>query len=143
MQAVVPSNVPIGMDSTLNEQLAEAWKDMGERMHQLAKMSNGNDYDENLSPDDVMANLNAVPTAREKKSEKWGRIRQTFSNTLEVISTVGGMVADAASYVSPMVSLKRSARLTQDRCSPQPTNATTLSTLSSTRTRATKAYLKR
>lgn len=98
--AVVPRSVPVGADADINKQLAEVWGDMEQRMAKLAQMSQGKDYDKNLKPRDVMANLDAVRSARLKKSEKWGNIRKTISNTLDVIANVGGMVADAASQVS-------------------------------------------
>lgn len=100
MQAVVPGNVPVGKDPVINKQLAEAWKDMGECMSQLAKMSNGKNYDENLTPSDVMENLNAIQNPRKQTSAQWKKIKNGFNNTLTMIGIVGGMVADAASQVS-------------------------------------------
>ncbi|KAJ5804859.1 hypothetical protein N7474_010746 [Penicillium riverlandense] len=97
--AVVPRSVPAGADAEINKQLAAIWGNMEQRMAKLAKMSQGKDYDKNLKPEDVMKNLDAVRSARLKNSEKWGTIRQTVSNTLDVITNVGGMVADAASQV--------------------------------------------
>lgn len=97
--AVVPRSVPAGADADINKQLAAVWGDMEKRMAKLAEMSQGESYDKSLKPEDVMANLDAVRSARLKNSEKWGTIRQTVSNTLDVIANVGGMVADAASQV--------------------------------------------
>lgn len=100
MQVVVPGNVPVGTDPVINKELAEAWKDMGERMSQLAKMSNGKNYDENLKPGDVMENLNAIQNPRKQTPAQWKKIKNGFNNTLTMIGIVGGMVADAASQVS-------------------------------------------
>jgi hypothetical protein len=100
MLAVVPRSVPAGADADINEQLAAVWGDMEERVAKLAEKSQGKNYDKSLKPEDVMANLDAVRSARLKKSEKWKTIRKTVSDTLDVIANVGGMVADAASQVS-------------------------------------------
>ncbi|KAL2867422.1 uncharacterized protein BJX67DRAFT_381124 [Aspergillus lucknowensis] len=90
---------PDGLDPNVNPELAEAWKRMNEAMRKLAAASQGVAYDPSLSSDNVMQNLNAVQAARQMQAEKWGKIKQIFGNTLQVISMVGGMVADAASQV--------------------------------------------
>lgn len=100
MAVVVSGNaVPFGTDNTLNKEIAEIWKDMEERMDQLAKMSPGEDYDKNLKSENVLEKLNAVQSGHKKKSEKWARLKNTFNHTLTVISNVGGMIADATSQV--------------------------------------------
>jgi hypothetical protein len=101
--AEIPRSVPTGANAEVNAELAKAWGDMQNRMYELAKMSQGKKYDENLQPQNVLENLDSIRSARLKKSEKWGKIRQTVSNTLDVIANVGGMVADAASQVSTMI----------------------------------------
>lgn len=102
MQAMVPGDgdVPVGTDVGMNKELVEAWKDMEERMNELAKLSNGKNYDKNLKPDDVLANLDAIRNPHKRKSPTWRKIKEGFNNTLTVIAKVGGMVADAASQVS-------------------------------------------
>ena len=104
MAVVVSDNaVPFGTDDPLNRELAETWKDMADR---IAEMSQGRVYDENLKVDNVLENLNAVQSGHQKKSEKWGSLKNTFSNALTVISNVGGMIAEATSQVSSMNSKK-------------------------------------
>jgi hypothetical protein len=96
---VSPSEAPVGADPEMNEQLAEAWKNMQDRVRKLAEMSQGQDYQENIQQADVMANLEAIQKGREK-SPKTQRVKQIFNDTLTVIGKVGGIVADAASQVN-------------------------------------------
>ena len=105
--AVVPRSVPAGVDADINAALAKVWGDMEQRMFELAKMSQGKDYDRNLKPENVLENLDTVQSSRLKKSEKWATIRKGVSDTLDIISNVGGMVADAASQVRAMSSWRK------------------------------------
>jgi glucuronate isomerase len=99
MAEVSSNEAPTGSDSEMNKQLAEAWKNMQDRVRKLAEMSQGQDYLENIQQADVMANLKAIQKGREK-SPKTQRINQIFNDTLTVIGKVGGIVADAASQVN-------------------------------------------
>jgi len=140
MAVVVSGNaVPFGTDNTLNKQIAEIWKEMEERIDQLAKMSPGEYYDKNLKSENVLQKLNAVQSGH----KKWEKLKNTFNHTLTVIANVGGMIADATSQVRSMIHKRKNARLIHCRCSPRPGNATMPSTLLSMRTRATKAYTTR
>jgi hypothetical protein len=91
----------------MNEELAKTWKEFGERMDELAKVSNGKDIDLNLKPNDVLGSLDAIQNPRKRKSPKWVKIKEGFNNTLTIIEKVGGMVADAASQVSFSTPLPR------------------------------------
>lgn len=99
MQDLVPSKIPAGADPAANAELAEVWERMGQKMQQLANRCKDADFDNNLSPEDVIRNLDAVQEAAKEKDAKWGRIRQIFNTTLDAVSKVGGMVASAASNV--------------------------------------------
>lgn len=109
MSDLVPSTIPEGADPAANAELAKVWKIMGEKMQQLANKSETG-YDENLSPQDVIRNLNAVQAAADEKDAKWGRIRQIFNTTLDAVSKVGGLVASAASNVS-LIDVSQKKRL--------------------------------
>lgn len=144
MQDLVPSKTPAGVDQAADAELAKVWKVMGQKMQQLANRSKTG-YDENLSPEDVITNLNAVQAAAKEKEEKWGRIRQIFNTTLDAVSKVGGVVASAASNVSliDVSHTRKTLWLTQDRSLHRQASATMPSTSSSSRTRATKACSRR
>ena len=92
------TQVPVGTDAAANVRLAEAWRDMENRVKELAKLSYGKGYDPNIQPDDVMANLDAIQN-RKNKSNISQTVKDTFNNTLTAVAKVGGMVADAASQV--------------------------------------------
>lgn len=94
------TQVPGGTDAAANARLAEAWRDMENRVKELAKLSYGKDYDPDIQPSDVMANLVAIQS-RKKKSHISQTVKDTFNNTLTAVAKVGGMVADAASQVQP------------------------------------------
>lgn len=100
MALVAGDSIPRGVNDELNKQLEEVWVVMGQRIKKLADLSPGMKYDENLKQEQVMANLERIQTGRRKKSEKWAKLKETFDHTLTAISTVGCMVADAASQVS-------------------------------------------
>ncbi|KAJ6105469.1 hypothetical protein N7512_008986 [Penicillium capsulatum] len=97
MEVAAPSNVPTGADAEANKELASAWRDMEEKMHELASLSHGKNYDENLTADNVRENLQAIQNR--KKSEKMDKVKRVFNDSLQVIGVVGGMVAEAASQV--------------------------------------------
>lgn len=106
MAVVAADAIPRGVNEELNKQLEEVWLDMGQRIKKLADLSPGMEYDENLKQEHVMANLERIQTGRRRKSGKWAKLKETFNHTLTAISTVGGMVADAASQVSCHISFR-------------------------------------
>lgn len=98
---VSPDQAPVGADAEWNKQLAEVWKEVAERVQELAKLSNGTGYDKDIRPEQVMANLERVQAKTKKNANStWSKVKNSVSNTLTVISKVGGMAADAASQVS-------------------------------------------
>lgn len=99
MVAAAPDAIPRGVNEELNKQLAEVWLDMGQQIKNLAGLSPGMKYDENLKPEQVQANLERIHNGRRKKSEKWAKLKKTFDHTLTAIATIGGLVAEAASQV--------------------------------------------
>lgn len=117
--------VPAGTDAAANAELAKAWKEMENRVQELAKMSHGKDYDPNLQPSDVMANLDAIQNPKKKSYISPG-VKEAFNNTLTAVSKVGGMIADAASQVRSHQYQYVMSMLIHDRSLPQPDNATML-----------------
>lgn len=99
MQDQDTSKVPAGADPEANAKLAEAWKELEEKMQQLCNKCKDAEYDGNLSPADVIARLDAMDAAAQKKNEKWGRTKAVLNNTLEAVSSIGGLVASGASNV--------------------------------------------
>ncbi|KAJ5622596.1 hypothetical protein N7528_005828 [Penicillium herquei] len=97
-EAAPNSLVPVGTDAAANAKLAEAWKQMENRVQQLASLSCGETYQKDLKPEDVMRNLDKIQNGK-KKSAISQTVKETFSNTLTAVAKVGGMVADAASQV--------------------------------------------
>lgn len=107
MAVVAADSIPRGVNEELNKQLEEIWLVMGQRIKKLADLSPGMQYDENLTHEQVKANLDRIQTGRRKKSEKWAKLKETFNHTLTAIANVGGMVADAASQVSAIIALEK------------------------------------
>lgn len=99
MQAAAVINVPAGTDPAINEQISAAWIEIRQRVQKLAELS-GNKVNPGLEIDDVLANLDAAQNPRKKGSKASAYVKETFSRTLGVIKTVGGIVSDGASQVS-------------------------------------------
>ncbi|KAJ6015205.1 hypothetical protein N7540_009796 [Penicillium herquei] len=97
-EAAPNSLVSVGTDAAANAKLAEAWKEMENRVQQLANLSCGENYQKDLQPEYVMRNLEKMQNGK-KKSGIPQTVKDTFSNTLTAVAKVGGMVADAASQV--------------------------------------------
>jgi hypothetical protein len=98
---VSPDQAPVGEDPEWNKQLAKDWKAMAEKVQELATLSKGTGYNEDIQPEQVMANLERVQKKTKKDDDStWSKVKTSVSKTLTVISTVGGIAADAASQVS-------------------------------------------
>ncbi|KAJ0419501.1 hypothetical protein BJY00DRAFT_313892 [Aspergillus carlsbadensis] len=89
----------VGAHAGLDPAVAEAWGNMQDRLRELEGLSNGPKYDPNLQPGGVLASLDRIQNSHSKGSPRWNKVKEIFSGTLDVIQTVGGMVADAASQV--------------------------------------------
>ena len=101
---VSPNQAPVGANTEWNKQLAKDWKEVEEKVQELAKLSKGPGYDKDIRLEDVLQNLERVQEKTKKKANStWSRVKDTLNKTLTVISTVGGMAADAASQVRSSV----------------------------------------
>ncbi|KAL4807972.1 hypothetical protein BDV18DRAFT_168164 [Aspergillus unguis] len=89
--------VPHGTDSTVNERLAAIWAQVHERVLELA-----GDDEKQIQPIGAKGVLAQLDTAQKKtaeRSEKREGIRTAFGRTLNIVQTVGGVAAGAASLV--------------------------------------------
>ncbi|KAL2788162.1 hypothetical protein BJX66DRAFT_340553 [Aspergillus keveii] len=92
-------DLDVGTDAEVDPAVADAWRHMRERLQELEALSNGQKYDPNLQPEGVLASLDRIQNQGGKRSPRWDKVKEIFSGTLNVIQTVGGLVADAASQV--------------------------------------------
>lgn len=85
-------------DEAQNLEISGIWLDMQDRVAKLAKLA-GAEVDPRLDIEGVLKNLDKAqnPTAKHPKLSKF---RKIFDKSLQVIDTVGGIVADGASQVS-------------------------------------------
>ncbi|KAH7309813.1 hypothetical protein B0I35DRAFT_440677 [Stachybotrys elegans] len=82
-----------GFDQEIND----AWRQVEERVLQMSGGDAGK-FRGNLAIEDVLQNLDDNRARDKKASEKYSTIRNVFNRTLQCIETVGGIVADGASY---------------------------------------------
>ncbi|CAM1511878.1 Fc.00g093910.m01.CDS01 [Cosmosporella sp. VM-42] len=90
----VTSAAFVGVDN----EIAQTWKQVEERVIQMA----GGDLSKinpGLGIESVLRHLDDAAAKDKKASEKYGTIKTIFNRTLQCIQTVGGIVADGASYV--------------------------------------------
>lgn len=83
--------------ANVDEEINRTWKEVEDRVVQMA----GGDRSKmkQLGIDNVLQYLDQAQSSDKKAAEKYGTIRNIFNRTLQCIQTVGGIVADGASYV--------------------------------------------
>ncbi|OBS23125.1 hypothetical protein FPOA_03683 [Fusarium poae] len=84
--------------ANVDEEVTRIWKDVEARVVQMA----GGDaakIKQGLGINDVLQYLNQAQVKDKQVSEKYGTVKNVFNRTLQCIQTVGGIVADGASYV--------------------------------------------
>lgn len=80
----------------VDDEINRTWKEVEDRVVQMA----GGDRSKikQLGIDNVLQYLDQAQSSDKKAAEKYGAIRNIFNRTLQCIQTVGGIVADGASY---------------------------------------------
>ncbi|KAF7552379.1 hypothetical protein G7Z17_g4331 [Cylindrodendrum hubeiense] len=80
----------------VDEEINRTWKEVEDRVLQMA----GGDRSKikQLGIDNVLQYLDQAQSKDKKEAEKYGAVRNIFNRTLQCIQTVGGIVADGASY---------------------------------------------
>ncbi|OJJ36091.1 hypothetical protein ASPWEDRAFT_156490 [Aspergillus wentii DTO 134E9] len=91
-------SVPLGLDASQNEEITAIWIQVEDRVRKLAYQQ-GKHVNPALGINDVLANLNAAQQPDKQDSETSKIIKQSFSRTLGLIKTVGGIITDGASQV--------------------------------------------
>ncbi|KAH7150316.1 hypothetical protein B0J13DRAFT_286660 [Dactylonectria estremocensis] len=79
-----------------DEEINRTWKEVEDRVVQMA----GGDRSKirQLRIENVLEYLDKAQSSDKKAAEKYGTVRNIFNRTLQCIQTVGGIVADGASY---------------------------------------------
>ncbi|CEI60087.1 unnamed protein product [Fusarium venenatum] len=88
----------VAFGANVDEEVTRIWKDVEGRVVQMA----GGDpakIKQGLGINDVLQYLNEDQVKDKQVSEKYGTVKNIFNRTLQCIQTVGGIVADGASYV--------------------------------------------
>ncbi|KAL6918473.1 hypothetical protein FSST1_009968 [Fusarium sambucinum] len=88
----------VAFGGNVDEEVTRIWKDVEDRVVQMA----GGDpakIKQGLGINDVLQYLNEAQVKDKQVSEKYGTVKNIFNRTLQCIQTVGGIVADGASYV--------------------------------------------
>ncbi|KAM0371267.1 hypothetical protein ACHAPK_005487 [Fusarium culmorum] len=88
----------VAFGANVDEEIARIWKDVEVRVVQMAG-GNPAKIKQGLGINDVLQYLNDAQVKDKQVSEKYGTIKNIFNRTLQCIQTVGGIVADGASYV--------------------------------------------
>ncbi|CAG1977442.1 unnamed protein product [Fusarium graminearum] len=88
----------VAFGTNVDEEIARIWKDVEARVVQMAG-GNPAKIKQGLGIDDVLKYLNEAQVKDKQVSEKYGTVKNIFNRTLQCIQTVGGIVADGASYV--------------------------------------------
>lgn len=102
-----PDEAPEGPDDMWTERLANKWKEIEIHVRRLEQVS-GAKYDPDLEVPGVMANLAKIEKkTKDKTKSKWSQFKRHFTDTLTVISKVGGMAAEAASQVSRSIRIEK------------------------------------
>jgi hypothetical protein len=87
-----------------NDEIVQTWKQVEDRVLEMAGGDRAK-VKQGLSIDSVLGYLDNMQADDKKAAEKHGNIKKIFSQTLQCIQTVGGIVADAASNVRPVCNL--------------------------------------
>lgn len=97
-------SAPQGLDARMNEEIAVIWAQVQSRVRQLASGDSEN-INPSLGIDGVLSQLDQAQPPREASTSKHAKIRASFNNALQVIRSVGEIVALGTSEVcGPMSS---------------------------------------
>lgn len=126
MSVSVFEGVPVNPElenSKEKKEIDDIWRQVQDRVIQIA----GGDprkIERTMDIDGVLKYIENSKDLEKKSADKYGWVKTTFQQTLQCIQTVGGIVADGASYVrqiSQILNLRwREAVLMCHRCSVQP-----------------------
>ncbi|KAH6895943.1 hypothetical protein B0T10DRAFT_229685 [Thelonectria olida] len=93
----MPPSEKVIFESGVDKEINQAWRKVEERVIQMAGGDRSN-INPDLDIDNVLQYLDRAQTTDKKAAEKYGTIRNIFNDTLQCIQTVGGIVANGASY---------------------------------------------
>ncbi|KAF5548643.1 neutral amino acid permease [Fusarium mexicanum] len=82
----------------VDDEVSQIWKQVETRVVQMAG-GDSSKIKPNLDINSVLQHLDQSQAKDKKASEKYGTVKNIFNRTLQCIQTVGGIVADGASYV--------------------------------------------
>ncbi|KAF4453134.1 hypothetical protein F53441_4131 [Fusarium austroafricanum] len=88
----------VAFGANVDEEVARIWKEVEARVVQMAG-GDPSKIKKNLDMNDVLGYLDQAQSKDKKSAEKYGTVKNIFNRTLQCIQTVGGIVADGASYV--------------------------------------------
>ncbi|KAK2673965.1 Fungal STAND N-terminal Goodbye domain [Fusarium oxysporum f. sp. vasinfectum] len=84
--------------TNVDDEVSQIWKQVEIRVVQMAG-GDSSKIKSNLDINSVLQHLEQSQSKDKKASEKYGTVENIFNRTLQCIQTVGGIVADGASYV--------------------------------------------
>ncbi|KAF4946030.1 hypothetical protein FGADI_11534 [Fusarium gaditjirri] len=84
--------------ANVDDEVSQIWKQVEIRVVQMAG-GDSSKIKPNLDINSVLQHLDNSQSRDKKASEKYGTVKNIFNRTLQCIQTVGGIVADGASYV--------------------------------------------
>ncbi|KAF5684834.1 neutral amino acid permease [Fusarium circinatum] len=84
--------------TNVDDEVSQIWKQVEIRVVQMAG-GDSSKIKPNLDINSVLQHLDHSQAKDKKASEKYGTVKNIFNRTLQCIQTVGGIVADGASYV--------------------------------------------
>ncbi|KAF9773209.1 hypothetical protein IL306_009020 [Fusarium sp. DS 682] len=88
----------VAFGANVDEEVSRIWKEVESRVVQMAG-GDSSKIKQNLDMNDVLQYLDQAQSTDKKNAEKYGTVKNIFNRTLECIQTVGGIVANGASYV--------------------------------------------
>ncbi|KAJ5090777.1 hypothetical protein N7532_009461 [Penicillium argentinense] len=94
-----PVSAPLGPALADNEEIQQIWAEIQEKVNSLAQQA-GRSVNTGMDIGDVMGTLASTEHPGMEPSKR-DAVKNVFGNTLKVIRTVGGFVADGASQVFP------------------------------------------
>lgn len=92
------SSGAVAFGANVDEDIARTWKQVEDRVIQMAG-GDRSKLKQGLGIEKVLQYLDDAQAKEAKSSEKYGTVKNIFNRTLQCIQTVGGIVADGASYV--------------------------------------------
>ncbi|KAI7763375.1 hypothetical protein LZL87_010440 [Fusarium oxysporum] len=89
---------PVAFGANVDQEVSQIWKEVEARVVQMAG-GDASEFKKDLAMNDVLRYLDQAQSEDKKASEKYGTVKNVFNQTLQCIQTVGGIIADRASYV--------------------------------------------